>query len=73
MNKLYTEENLIAFYYNECDLFTSLEIENAIENNIDVNQDYAGVYGQILNLDSIKFSPSTKSINNILKYSTALR
>jgi hypothetical protein len=73
MNKFYTEENLIAFYYQDCDLFTTLEIEHTLETDVEANNQYVEIYESIMKLDELKVSPSKKSINNILSYSTALR
>ena len=69
MNKLYTEETLIKFYYEECDILEKLEIENMLENDLDTNISYAVLYGNILNLPALKLSPSISSTEKILAYS----
>ncbi len=69
MNILYTEETLIQFYYEECDILETIEIESTLESNLDANLQYADVYEHLLLLKSDILSPSKKSIDNILKAS----
>ncbi|MBK8701402.1 MAG: hypothetical protein IPN29_18395 [Saprospiraceae bacterium] len=71
MTRLYTEETLIKFYYGECDLFETLEIEHSLENIPTINQEYAKLYTEILALSFPKLSPKQSTIDRILAYSRA--
>ncbi|MFM2394417.1 MAG: hypothetical protein RLZZ546_2399, partial [Bacteroidota bacterium] len=41
MNKFYTEETLLHFYYGECELIDAIEIEANLESNVHLNERYA--------------------------------
>jgi hypothetical protein len=71
MDKIYTDFNLLRYYYCETDLFDTLEIEHAFEEDIDFKFEYQ-ILKQSLDLLAVpKMSPSQNTINNILSYSKA--
>ena len=69
MDKIYTDFNLLRYYYCETDLFETLEIEHAFDEDIDLKFEYHIMKQTLDQLSVSKFSPSKKSIDNILNYS----
>jgi hypothetical protein len=69
MNRLYTEETLIQFYYEECDLLDKFEIENVLETDLESNLQYSLIYQEIQSLRGDLLSPKNTSLINILEYS----
>ena len=69
MTQIYTEEKLIQYYYAECDLFETLEIEDAMSNNFDLYETFHYIKEGLDTLPTTTFSPSNKTIFNILQYS----
>jgi hypothetical protein len=69
MNKIYTEEKLISFFYHESDTLESFEIEDAIETNFHCNQAYTKLSNELLDLRKLAYQPKQKSLDNILAYS----
>ena len=72
MNQIYTDETFIQFYYHECDLFETLEIEHALENDAATFEAYHGIKEVLDSLSSITYSPSQQTIRQIMKYSKIL-
>lgn len=68
MEKNYTDNQILKLIYGECDLFERLEIEYAIENNLELKQVYYMLYNSYKALPKVKFLPSRKSMDNILAY-----
>lgn len=71
MNILYTDETLIQYYYGECELAETFEIEHVLENDVDHNNHYASIYSQIHDLKKSNKGPSVSTLNKILAYSRA--
>jgi hypothetical protein len=69
MNNIYTEEKLIAFYYEECDTLETFEIEDAIENDQKLNLNYFNISNELIALNHLSLQPKCNSINKILAYS----
>jgi hypothetical protein len=69
MDKIYTEFKLLRYYYCETDLFETLEIEHALEEDIDLKYEYKAISESLNQLNDISYSPSQSSIQNILDYS----
>ena len=72
MKQIYTDETFIQFYYNECDLFETLEIEDALENDAAIFEVYHGIKEVLDSLSNISYSPSQQAIRQIMKYSKIL-
>lgn len=68
MEHNYTEQKLIQLIYGECDIFERLEMEDSLENNLCLRENYDELYKAYRALPKVKFSPLTSSINNILSY-----
>lgn len=69
MTKFYTDETLLHFYYGECEILDTIEIESNLESDIILNHQYASIYHDILDLNQLNLTPSENSIKNILQYS----
>ncbi len=65
----YTPNMLVKYIYSETDLFETLEIENAIENDQLLKESYLTLKNGYNQLPKAKFSPSQAAIDNILLYS----
>jgi hypothetical protein len=66
MEKLYTENALIRYIYNECDFFERFEVEDAIEHDDYTHNMYLELCEIFYELPQIRFVPSQKTIRNIL-------
>lgn len=69
MTKFYTDETLLHFYYGECEMLDAIEIESNLESDVTLNHQYASIYNDILDLNSLNLSPSNNTVKNILQYS----
>lgn len=69
MTQIYTEQNLLLYYYRETDLFDTLEIEDALENDDHLLEMYLELKFTLDDLSTLVLSPSKNSIQNILNYS----
>ena len=65
----YTPNMLVKFIYGETDLFETLEIENAMEENYELKESYNILRNGYNELPKIEFSPSDAAVNNILFFS----
>ena len=65
----FTQEDLIRFLYGECDPMESKLIENALELNWDLSQQYLELLSSKKLLDSVQFDPAQSSVDLILKHS----
>ena len=68
MGRIYTEETLIRYYYSETDLFETLEIEHALEEDIDLRFEFGMVKDTLGLLNTPLYSPSQKTISTIMAY-----
>jgi len=64
----FTLNNLIKFIYRETDAIEHLEIQNAIEEDEVLRNQYLDLYNGYKKFPKVKFFPSKKIINNILNY-----
>ena len=70
MDKSYTELSLLRYYYHETDLFETLEIEHAMDEDIDLRFEFKMMKSLLDELPSTTImSPSSQSIDRILAYS----
>jgi hypothetical protein len=69
MNILYTDEILIQFYYGECDVPETFEIEHVLESDVNHNHYYSSLYTQIQQMQKEKKLPKKSSLDKILAYS----
>ncbi len=69
MAKSYTTTTLIKLLYNELGIFSKLEIEDAIENDTSLAEEYNMLKASISSLPKVKFFPKVQSVENILVFS----
>lgn len=69
MDQIYTELKLIQFIYGESDLFETLEIEFALEEDYFLRERYYELLEETEILNAACLKPSDFSIQNILAYS----
>jgi hypothetical protein len=69
MDKNFTLDDLIRFIYKETEQGENNRIKYSIYRNTDIKQEYNSLKETIKYLDSIKISPDTRLINNILQNS----
>lgn len=69
MKQNYTDEILIQLIYGELDIFTKLEIEDALVHDLCLQGNYDELYKSYKALPKAKFSPKSSTIDNILNYS----
>ncbi|HAP00829.1 MAG TPA: hypothetical protein DCQ93_02780 [Bacteroidetes bacterium] len=67
--KLFTQEDLVRFIYNETSEEESLEIKKALLENLDLAKAYQGMLTVKDELEQGKLNPSDSSIDIILQYS----
>ena len=65
----YTPNMLVKYIYSETDIFETLEIENAIENDQMLKESYLTLKNGYRELPKAQFSPAQSSIDNILLFS----
>lgn len=69
MTHNYTPNMLVKYIYSETDLFETLEIENAIENDTDLRTRFESLNNGYKELPKVQFAPADESLENILLYS----
>lgn len=69
MEQNYTQNQIIRYLYKEVDLFEHFEIEDAIEHDVEVRDQYRTLKRSFDQLATLHINPSTQSVNNILGYS----
>jgi len=69
----YTFNILLKYLYKETSILKSLEIENAINGDIELKGKYARILQGFKCLPKVKFYPADKSIANILNYSSNMQ
>jgi hypothetical protein len=69
MNKLYTDETLLLYYYEECDVCDKIEVEHMLETNIEANIAYSHLYESLMELPKKTYAPKEETLSKILAYS----
>ena len=69
MNKNFTLDDLILYAYNETDLIGSVRIQQAIDENQELCDDYVEMVDTMRIMDTLMKEPSEKTIQSILDYS----
>ncbi|MCB0648102.1 MAG: hypothetical protein KDC49_15640 [Saprospiraceae bacterium] len=71
MAEIYTDQKnmLVKFIYGECDLFETLEVEHALEENKAFKAEFLKLKKSLALLKNTEYSPGKKSMNVILEYS----
>ena len=68
MKHNYTEKKIIQFIYGECDIFDRLEIEDSLQHDLCLRENYDELYRAYKSLPKVTFSPQNQTIKSILKY-----
>ena len=69
MENICTLDNLIRFIYKETEEGENNRIKYSIYRHTEIRQDYNSLKETIMYLDTLRISPDSKVINNILQYS----
>ena len=69
MDETYTEETLIKYIYAETDIAERFEIEDAIENNSQLNKAFLKLYYAYKYLPKVLFRPSERVVSKLLLFS----
>jgi hypothetical protein len=64
----FTSEDLLQYLYGETSTAKTAAIKTALQNDWSLQEKLALLNTSKMELDTLNFSPSTTSINNILKY-----
>ncbi|MEI8053988.1 MAG: hypothetical protein WCH52_09605 [Bacteroidota bacterium] len=64
----FTSEDLLQYLYGETSTAKTAAIKTALQNDWSLQEKLALLNTSKMELDTLKFSPSITSINNILKY-----
>ena len=71
MDKTFTLETLIRYAYNETDLLENVEVQRAIDTNVDVAEVYDDFVSLMQQLDDLYAEPSEGAVKNIIDYASA--
>lgn len=66
MIKIFTENDLIRYVYNETSEVENLEIENVLLFDGETQDEYTQLAELKAQLDAVEFSPSESAVKNIL-------
>jgi len=69
MQSDFTQNDILSFLYNESDLVTSLLVEDAMNYDYELKEEYQMLKDSKELLESISYSPSTASVDLILAIS----
>lgn len=72
MEKDYTQNLLIKYLYRETDIFETLELEDALEHDFFLAEEYNMLKQSFDELQKVTFLPAKSSIQNLLAYSETL-
>jgi len=65
----FTQQHLLKYIYKETSATETLEIREALSKDWDLNEQYQEMLLAYRQLPKVTFSPSSSSIQNILRYS----
>lgn len=69
MQQPFTPDHLIRYIYKETSAAETLAIDTMLNRDDELWEEYQELHEGYRQLPKVKFSPSPKSIKNILKYS----
>ena len=69
MKQTFTPNHLVKYLYSETSASERLAMDEALATNINLREEYNELRTAYQQLPKVKFSPSDKSIQNILRYS----
>jgi len=69
MKQSFTNNLLVKYIYNETSVAEKLCIEELLNDDYKLYEEYEALFDAYVSLPKVKFSPSPDSISNILSYS----
>ena len=69
MKQTFTPELLLQYLYKETSLAESLEIAEELEEDLMLQEEYEELQEAYRELPKVQFSPSNKTISQVLEYS----
>lgn len=69
MEQSFTQNLLVKYIYNETTVAEKFYVEEALNDDFKLYEDYEALYEAYIGLPKVKFSPSPDTISNILSYS----
>jgi hypothetical protein len=67
MNKMYSREDLILYAYNETELTDTVLIQNSIDGDPLVENEYKEILSSINYLDKILLEPDENTMNRLMQ------
>lgn len=67
----FTNNLLVKYIYNETTAAEKFYVEEALNENFELYEEYEALYEAYIGLPKVKFSPSPDTLSNILQYSKA--
>lgn len=71
MMRSYTELDLLRFIYKEVEVCEYFEMDFAIQEDQNLQEEYKSLKEEVETLPSVAFDPSNSSLQNILGYAVA--
>ena len=72
MENNYSHNDILQYIYNELDDESSIIIENALQDDVELREDYEQTIKILGLLDRLSENPSPTTIDLIVEYSTAM-
>ena len=69
MKQKFTQQHLLKYIYKETSATETLAIQDAINKDWDLNEQHDELKAAYQQLPKVQFSPSKRSLQNILRYS----
>lgn len=69
MEQNFTPNHLIKYLYKETTASETLAINEALNEDIQLMEEFEGLYAAYKQLPKVTFRPSKSAVHNILKYS----
>ena len=73
MEQNFTQNLLVKYIYNETTAAEKLHVEEAMNENFELYEEYEALYEAYVGLPKVKFAPSADAISTILNYSKTSR
>jgi hypothetical protein len=72
MENSYSQNDILQYIYNELDDEQSIMIENALQDDVELREDYEQIIKTLGLLDRLSENPSPTTIDLIVEYSTSM-
>lgn len=70
MKQTFTNNDLVSFIYKETSALKTVAIEEALEQDAELFDNYQALMSGYMELPRATFAPSSSALQNILKYSS---